>query len=107
MVEEGRKEMPEGNRDLGAFEHAGRHLTQEPLIEVREYSDHVKILVEVSDNDPHSLIVRRINTSKIELLFKYRGRNVRKLIMLPGPVKANSYEAKIKNGVAKLNIPKG
>lgn len=107
MVEEGRRGIPEGNKDFRSFEHAGKYLMQEPMIEVRDYPEHIKILVEVSDNDPRSLTVRRVNASKIELSFRYRGRNIRKLVMLPSSVKVASYEVKVKNGVAKINIPKG
>lgn len=99
-------ERPGEDRDLKPLEYPGKYLTQEPLIEVREYPDHIKILLEVSDNSPQTLTVKPINTTKIELFFKYRGRNIRKQLILPGAVGLNSYEVKIKNGVARISLRK-
>jgi HSP20 family molecular chaperone IbpA len=94
------------NKIFEPYENHSKYLMQDPLIEVREYSDHVRILAEVSDQDPSSVIVRPVDTSRIEILFRYRGRNVKKLITLTTDVSLDNYEIKVKNGVAKINLRK-
>ncbi len=100
-------DRPGEDRDLKSLEYPGKYLTQKPLIEIREYPDHIKILFEVSDNSPHTLTVKPIGTTKIELLFKYKGRNMRKRLILPDTIVLNSYEVQIKNGVARVSFRKG
>ncbi len=105
MVGEEKKETPR-NRVFEPYENHGRYLMQDPLVEVREYPDHVRILAEVSDQDPNSVIIRPVDSSRIEIFFKYRGRNIKKLITLATGVSLDNYEIKVKNGVAKINLRK-
>ncbi len=105
MVEEKRKRVPE-SKDFTAYEESGKYLTQDPLVEVREYPDHVKIFIEVSDQDPHSIIVRPIDAFKIELFFRYKGRDIKRLILLSSPVNLSKREVTVRNGVARISLPR-
>lgn len=103
MSGEERKETTK-KRDFRSYEDHSKYLTQDPLIEVREYPDQIRILVEVSDQDPNSVSIRPIDTSKIEIIFRYRGRNIKKLISLASEVNLNDYEVRVKNGVARISL---
>ncbi len=105
MAGEEKRETPK-NRVFEPYENHGKYLMQDPLVEVREYPDHVRILAEVSDQDPNSVIIRPVDTSRIEILFRYRGRNIKKLITLTTSISLDNYEIKVKNGVAKINLRK-
>ena len=94
------------NRDFRTYEDHSKYLTQDPLVEVREYSDHVRVLIEVSDRDPNSISVRPIDESRIEVSFRYRGRNIKKQILLASVVDLRNYEIRVKNGVARISLRK-
>lgn len=94
------------NRDFRTYEDHSKYLTQDPLVEVREYPDHVRVLIEVSDRDPNSISVRPVDKSRIEVSFRYRGRNIRKQISLTDAVDLRNYEIRVKNGVAKISLRK-
>lgn len=105
MGEEKRRGTPE-NRKAVRYEDPSKYLIQDPLVEVREYSDHVRILAEVSDQDPQTIAVRPVDAFKIELSFRYRGRSIKKLVMLASPVNLDKYEVRVRNGVARINLRK-
>ncbi|MEM4593913.1 MAG: hypothetical protein QXU80_02630 [Zestosphaera sp.] len=105
MVEEKKRGVPESRKTVG-YEDPSKYLTQDPVVEIREYSDHVRIIAEVSDQDPQTIVVRPIDAFKIELSFKYRGRNIKKLVLLASPVNPDKYEVRIKNGVARISLCK-
>ncbi|MEO3993972.1 MAG: hypothetical protein QN229_06700 [Desulfurococcaceae archaeon TW002] len=105
MAEEKRKRIPEG-RDFITYEDSSKYLIQDPLVEVREYPDHVRILAEVSDQDPRSIVIRPIDALKIELFFRYKGRNIKKIILLSSPVNLSKHEVTVRNGVARISLPK-
>lgn len=105
MAEEKKRGTPENEKAV-RYGDPSKYLTQDPLVEVREYSDHIRILAEVSDQDPKAIVVRPVDSFKLELSFRYRGRNIKKLVMLASPVDSDKYEVRIRNGVARISLRK-
>lgn len=105
MAGEERKGTPKSG-DFRTYENQSKYLMQDPLIELREYPDHVRILIEVSDQDPNSIVVRPVDASRVEIFFRYRGRNIKRVISLTSVVSLDNYDVKVKNGVARINLRK-
>ncbi len=78
----------------------------EPMLEVRDYGDVIKVLVEASGSEDGDVAIERIRTRSVDLVLKYKGRHIRKRIELPARVKPSGYAIKVKNGVAQILLRK-
>jgi len=78
----------------------------EPMLEIRDYGDTIKVLVEASGSEDGDVAIERIRTKSVDLVLKYKGRHIRKRIELPARVKPSGYAIKVKNGVAQILLHK-
>ncbi len=81
-------------------------ILSEPMLEVRDCGDVIKVLVEASGSDTSDVVVEKIRTKSIDIVLKYKGRHIRKRVELPAKVRPTDYEIRLKNGVAQIVMRK-
>ena len=91
-----------------SYDDLGLHhfVLSEPMLEIRDYGDIIKVLVEASGSEDGDVAIERIRTKSLDLVLKYKGRHIRKRIELPTRVKPSDYAIKVKNGVAQILLHK-
>ena len=83
-----------------------RYNITEPMLDVRECDRKVKIIIEASGSGKDDVVIEKISPHSVEISLKYRGRKVRKHIVLPTKVKSEGYTVKVRNGVAQILLSK-
>ncbi len=83
-----------------------RYYLSEPMLEIRDEGDSVKILVEASGSREEDVVVERIRPYSVDISLKYKGRHIKKRIELPVRVRVSGYSIKVKNGVAQIYLAK-
>ncbi len=82
------------------------YILSEPMLEVRDCGDTIKVLVEASGSEDGDVMIERVRLRTIDLVLKYKGRHIRKRVELPARVKPTGYIIKVKNGVAQILMRK-
>ncbi len=83
-----------------------RYFVSEPMIEVRDEGDKIRILMEANGSRAKDVAVEVIKPKYLDVSLKYKGRHIRKRIELPAKVKASGHQIKIKNGVLQVILHK-
>ncbi len=82
-----------------------RYYSNEPLIDVRDEGNKIKVILEASGSRERDVRIERIASRYVDISLKHKGRLVRKRIEIQSRIK-NAYLLKIKNGVAQIIIEK-
>jgi len=103
------KDRIEGNEFWEGFDDnysLFRYFVSEPMIEVRDEGSRVKILMEASGSRERDVRVERVRSRTVDIVLKYKGRQIRKRVELPSKVRGSNYTVKVKNGVAQIILVK-
>ncbi|RLG88539.1 MAG: hypothetical protein DRO18_01220 [Thermoprotei archaeon] len=82
-----------------------RYYSNEPLIDVRDEGNRIKVIMEASGSKEKDIRIERVSSKYVDVSLKHKGRFIRKRIEIQSKIK-NAYLLKIKNGVAQIIIEK-
>ncbi|MCD6085017.1 MAG: hypothetical protein J7J20_05700, partial [Desulfurococcales archaeon] len=83
-----------------------RYFVSEPMIEVRDEGDEIRVLMEANGSRARDVAVEVIRPKFLDVSLKYKGRHIRKRIELPTKVRSTGHQVKIKNGVLQVILHK-
>ena len=83
-----------------------KYSISEPMMDVREDDETVRIVIEASGSSESDVVIEKIRPHSVEITLKYRGRRLRKRVILPSKVKSDGYTVKVRNGVAQILLAK-
>ncbi|MCD6278842.1 MAG: hypothetical protein J7J11_04090, partial [Desulfurococcales archaeon] len=83
-----------------------RYFVSEPMIEVRDEGDKIRVLMEANGSRARDVAVEVIRPKFLDVSLKYKGRHIRKRIELPTKVRSTGHQVKIKNGVLQVILHK-
>jgi len=90
------------DNDLTLF----RYFVSEPMIEVRDEGDNIRVLIEANGSRAKDISIEVIKPKYLDVSLKYKGRQIRKRIELPTKVESSGHQVKIKNGVLQVILQK-
>ncbi len=83
-----------------------RYYVSEPMIEVRDEGQYVKVIMEASGSRKDDVSIDYLGNYLMDVSLKYRGRHIKRRVTLPVKVSSKDVKIKVKNGVAQIILKK-